>query len=884
MKEKSLTSRPQQGVENSQEQSANLPGSPAVHPTAEPSPEEIQQLVILMRQGRYQDAETRARQMTNGFPDSGFAWKILGTSFLLQGRKKEALDPLLKAVSLLPEDPALHSNLGLIYYELASYDTAENHCRLALQFRANDVIAQNNLGNILQAQGRPDEAEACFRRAIDLNPNVAEAHFNLGYALQTIGRLDEAENCYRRALEIRPHYADAYENLGNILKERGNLNEALASWKLSLTYKEDWREALKRLTHPLLMDADLVRGPQYPAANFTEAQTQSFKDKIKLPLESSHAKLLEKKYSIPSDPLAPSSENDSSGKAAQSAAKKLRVVLLYPPPWQIPSANLDIQRGMPFGPPASTLGHLVVTKDLQTVTQGLLSIAAQAKHAGHEVHVYNLFDAPWIDIVSLIAETKADVYGISAYNSNRRGMAAVCAAIRQWHPEAHITVGGPFPTTLPLETLKYYREIDTVVIGEGEETFMEMLEHLGSNRPAMGIPGIAWRNGENVAIGPGRHFVKHLDTLVSSFEYYSSNIVMTSRGCPGKCSFCASPVLWRKRLRFYSAEYCLSTFNKALARLPVPFITISDDTFTAHRNRAVKICDAIIENRINFLWECNTRADAIMDDELLRKMRLAGCQTICIGVESGSQEILNMMHKKTTPAMVLKVTRAIRKYGMHIHYYMILGNRGETPDTINQSIDLIKSGRPNSYVFTPLQFLQGTEDWEHVCKNQGLTPDILFRNDFSDLPVERGRRKDFETVLHYVYCSIGTINGFEYTVPEREAVLARLPELPIVHVELANAYFRHGQLDKAAAALHRAEELGFPISNMLLNQHACICLARNQIDQALHYLEKACQSFPDTIVKSNLDRLTNWVQNRAKGQAGKCMLIDSVQVQGYAST
>ena len=132
-----------------------------------------------------------------------------------------------------------------------------------------------------------------------------------------------------------------------------------------------------------------------------------------------------------------------------------------------------------------------------------------------------------------------------------------------------------------------------------------------------------------------------------------------------------------------------------------------------------------------------------MDDELLRKMRLAGCQTISIGVESGSQEILNMMHKKTTPEMVLKVTRAIRKYGMHIHYYMILGNRGETAETINQSIDLIKSGRPNSYDLTPLQFLQGTEDWEHVCRNQGLTADILFRNDFSDLPVDKRAKKRF---------------------------------------------------------------------------------------------------------------------------------------------
>lgn len=878
MKKTTPIARTQQGDEVNQAQSSNRP---ATHnPPSEPSPEEIQQLVTLMRQRFYTEVETHALKITEHFPSFGFAWKILGINFLLQRRNEKALAPLLKAVSLLPEDPDLHINLGLIFYESSRYDTAEKHCRLALEFRPNDVIGHNNLGNILKAQGHIDEAVSCFRHAIDINPNVAEAHYNLGYALQTLGRFDEAENCYRRALEIRPHYAEAYENLGNVLKELGYLNEALANWKLSLKYKEGWQEALKRLTNPLLIDTDLIRGPQYPVVNFTEDQTQSLKHIIKLPLDKSYAELLNKKYLI-SD--ATFHEKNCFGDEAQSASKKLRIILIYPPPWQIPSADLDIQKGMPFGPPASTFGHLVVTEELKTVTQGLLSIAAQAKNDGHEVSIYNLFEAPWIDIVSLIAETKADVYGISAYNSNRRGMGALCAAIRQYHPEAHITVGGPFPTTLPLETLRYYREIDTVVIGEGEETFMELLEHLSSGRPTVGIPGTAWRKDEDVTIGPSRPLINDLDSLISPFDFYRSNIVMTSRGCPSKCSFCANPILWRKKLRFYSAEYCFSIFKKALARLPVPYIMVADDTFTANKNRTVNICDAIIDDGISFLWSCSTRADAI-NDALLRKMRLAGCQDICIGVESGSQEILNMMHKKTTPEMVLKATRAARKYGMHVHYYMILVNRGETPKTIDQSIDLIKSGRPNSYNLTPLHFLPGTEDWEYIRRNQELTTDILFRNDFSDISVVSGRKKDFETLLHYVHCSIGNINGFEYTIQEREAVLSHLPKLHIAYVELANAYFRNGHFDKATAALCRAEDLGFPIGNMLLNQHACICLARNQIDKALHLLESACQAFPDNTVKSNLDRLIYWIENRAKSQTKPCAIIDSVQAQGFAST
>ncbi|MCK9294768.1 MAG: tetratricopeptide repeat protein [Desulfobulbaceae bacterium] len=209
--------RTQQGTEDNQEQSPNILGSVATHPPSKPSREEIEQLVTLMRQGCYAGVETHARKITERFPNFGYAWKMLGTSFLLQGRNEEALASLYKAVSLLPTDPDLHCNLGLIFYELACLETAENHCRLAVKFRPNDAIGHNNLGNILQAQGHIGEAESCFRRAIDINPDVAEAHYNLGYALQMLGRLDEAGNCYLRAIEIRP----ASDNLNSGLFSTG---------------------------------------------------------------------------------------------------------------------------------------------------------------------------------------------------------------------------------------------------------------------------------------------------------------------------------------------------------------------------------------------------------------------------------------------------------------------------------------------------------------------------------------------------------------------------------------------------------------------------------------------------------------------------------------
>jgi tetratricopeptide (TPR) repeat protein len=150
-----------------------------------------------------------------------------------------------------------------------------------------------------------------------------------------------------------------------------------------------------------------------------------------------------------------------------------------------------------------------------------------------------------------------------------------------------------------------------------------------------------------------------------------------------------------------------------------------------------------------------------------------------------------------------------------------------------------------------------------------------------DISVERKRKKDLDTVMQHVYCSIGTISGYEYTVEEREVVVERLPDVAAVHVELANAYLRAGQLDKATAALTRAEELGFPINNIILNQHACIALARQQTDKALDFLERACRSFPDSTVKGNYDKLAAWIDSRTSGQVKPCLLCDSVRAQDF---
>ncbi|MFZ2949528.1 MAG: cobalamin-dependent protein, partial [Desulfuromonadaceae bacterium] len=703
--------------------------------------------------------------------------------------------------------------------------------------------------------------------AIALNPNYSEAHFNLGNALLELGNrtldtslLNQAEACYRSVLKIKPS-ADVHLNLGNVLRNLGRLNEALECFRLSLNPATDWNAELKNLTTPMVVLDGLVLNHE------------------KTPYHQDTCNSTGKQAAVSTEtPLSLDKEQELPLQSV--GAKPLKIVLIYPPPWQILQPG-EVASGTLFDAPKDW-NATDLNEDTQIITYGLMTIAAQAKRAGHDVTIHNLSSTPWQEVVTLIAASTADVYGISTFTYTRRGMGAVAALIRQYHPKTHITVGGPFATALPRECLSFFHDIDTVVIGEGEETFMELLACLKNCRSTTGIAGTAWRNGEDIIVGPKRPRINDLDTLASPFDYFTSGIIMTSRGCPSKCTFCGSFTTWGQKLRFHSVEYCLDMFKNALSLLPAPILAVKDDTFTSDRRRAIAICDAIIDLKLNFIWSCDTRVD-YLDDELLYKMRLAGCQMISLGVESGAPEILKSMHKNTTPEMVLEATRAARKYGLFVRYYMILLNRGETVKTLEQSTDLIKTGRPNQYSFCSLGFIPGTEDWEILSREQGVSTEIFFKNDFPELSVELNRRKKVHELERKILCDIGTINGFDYSIEEREAVVGILPDVHIVHLELANAYLRAGRLDKATVELDRAVELGFPIDIIIKNQRACVSLAKLEIENALTLLASGVQSSSCRIVTNNYNKLKNWADTPVHSRGKQPELDDSIYAANFGS-
>jgi radical SAM superfamily enzyme YgiQ (UPF0313 family) len=298
-----------------------------------------------------------------------------------------------------------------------------------------------------------------------------------------------------------------------------------------------------------------------------------------------------------------------------------RIALLYPPPWKIavPGESPDASGD---GPPRDFReGDL--DADFYQTPYGLFALGAQAIRAGHRVKVLNLSAFAWRRVEEVIQNLDADVFGMSCWTANRRGVALVARTIRKYHPKACIVVGGPHATPLAREMLEHYSEIDCVTLGESDGAFAELVERVARGRSLDGLAGAVVRTSSGILAGPDRPNVADLDTLECPHRYYGTHIVMTSRGCPWACTFCGAETTWGRGFRGHSVPYVLDMLAAALARVRVKMIQIKDDTFTTNKKRVLALCRGIRERKLDFLWSCDTRVD-VLNEELLHEMRLAG--------------------------------------------------------------------------------------------------------------------------------------------------------------------------------------------------------------------------------------------------------------------
>ncbi len=368
--------------------------------------------------------------------------------------------------------------------------------------------------------------------------------------------------------------------------------------------------------------------------------------------------------------------------------------------------------------------------DVRPLPIGVYYIAALLKEHGYKVKIlnwYNIYKSPE-KIHQTFLTIKPDIIGFSIFNANRWGAIDIARVAKEINSDVKIVFGGVGATFLWEHFLKHFPEIDYVVLGEGEYTFLNLVKALERDptiEELQKIRGIAFRLDGKPVMTKEADFIPEIDELPIPARYFSFQHVVSSRGCPWNCIFCGSPRFWKRKVRFHSPDYFVEQLE-LLYRKGIDFFYVSDDTFTLKKDRVIEICEKIIKRNLKIRWQAISRVDLI-DEEILYWMRLAGCLQISFGVESGSEKIRNFFNKKISNESIKRAFDLCRQYGILPRAYFIYGSPGENRKTIQASIDLIKKIKPLSVVFYILDIYPGTALYEKFKKRTGATDDIWLK-------------------------------------------------------------------------------------------------------------------------------------------------------------
>jgi radical SAM superfamily enzyme YgiQ (UPF0313 family) len=407
---------------------------------------------------------------------------------------------------------------------------------------------------------------------------------------------------------------------------------------------------------------------------------------------------------------------------------------------------------------------------------GLLYIATVLKNAGYEVEILDAFinaifeknnetitvGLPFENIKKEISQRKPQIVGISGpFTCQIENAIKVSNIAKEVDVNIWTVIGGPHVTLVPKDFLEEAKNVDIAVIGEGEYTMLDVAQAFEGKKKLSDVKGIAHRENSAVVVNSPRPLIKNLDVLpfpaydlVDMEQYLNPKKIgyrsfqnraismITSRGCPFNCCFCAVHLHMGHRFRAHSADYVLDHIQYVVDKFKVKNIFFEDDNLTLDVKRFEEICDGIIKRKIKIGWETpnGVRADCL-NLELLKKMKLSGAKSIFIGVESGDQQILdNVICKNLDLNRVVEFAKNARQIGLKTGAFYIIGFPGETKEnmqrTVDFALDLKRKYDVGMHLFmaTPSY---GTKLYDE-CKAKGYIQEDLTWNAFAQARQPKG--------------------------------------------------------------------------------------------------------------------------------------------------
>ncbi|TVM03552.1 MAG: hypothetical protein CV087_04370 [Candidatus Brocadia sp. WS118] len=429
---------------------------------------------------------------------------------------------------------------------------------------------------------------------------------------------------------------------------------------------------------------------------------------------------------------------------------------------------------------------------------GLSYLSSTLKKAGHEVVIYDAdcnknsrgmdytrlpekyriylkeLKNPENPIIQEISETfkkyQPDIVGITVMTPKAASAFTIASLAKQYIKDCYVIFGGPHATLRSDEILKNTRDVDFVINGEGESVLPELVNALRTKKNNFSaIRGLSYRQGDTPVHNPMQSFIDNLDGLpfpdremLLGMDTYTSEdmgLLMGSRGCPYSCSYCATQI-WTRKVRYRSLANILEEIKSVHLCFGTRQFTFKDDSFTVNRKRVMEFCKMLLEADLKINWDCNTRVD-LVDLELLRAMKKAGCNSIKVGIESGSERILALMDKGITLERIHEAARLFREAGIHWTAYFMMGIPTETKEDVKKTLDLLYTIRPSFASIGVYEPFPGTKLFDIGIEHGLVKKEMSYEDFFTHIP------SDY--YLKDVKRRVDTMDYESFTTMENEA-------------------------------------------------------------------------------------------------------------------
>jgi anaerobic magnesium-protoporphyrin IX monomethyl ester cyclase len=363
---------------------------------------------------------------------------------------------------------------------------------------------------------------------------------------------------------------------------------------------------------------------------------------------------------------------------------------------------------------------------------GIAYLGAVAEKAGHQVTVIDCQaeKLTYENFRERIAKIPSDVIGVTATTLLYKSAMKLITIAKEVQPQAVIVLGGSHGTFWDENALKEYPSLDIVVRKEGEQTLIELLDKLENQSGLSNILGITYRDGDTIVRNEDRPFIENLDSLPFPAHHllplenlkHNGKILfplVTSRGCVYWCDFCSTVRMFGRGYRMRSPKNVVDEMQMVHDKYGIDQVTFYDDAFSVDRDRVVKICEELHARKLKISWDCGTRVDMV-DWELMKIMKDAGCIAVWLGVESGSEAMLSAMNKRIKLDQTRLAYKTAQQVGLITIANVVLGFPGETEQTAKETVRFLQQLNPDDvgfYIATPYP---GTPMYEQVIKNGWL--------------------------------------------------------------------------------------------------------------------------------------------------------------------